>query len=181
MWKRSVSKLLISLPMVLMFVAITGAEDKPATVSPSASGFPTKEQFEAMPPDTVLQIGTRRITKREWLAERKAAFERAMKAYKLNIQKLQAEFQAKRRAFKEQQRAELDAANRKIAPEVERLRKIADEARGPNFQARLKEANELLEKKKTATEAEMSELNARARKLLESMHSLWTIEQYDQK
>jgi hypothetical protein len=149
----------------LLFVA--NAQEKPATAAaPISAKDLTPEQFKALAPDAVIEINGERITKSAFEARNAKALEEAAK----NMQDLRArslaEFEARRKVLIDKQKAAQAEANQKFEAEVNRLVAADTAAHGPNWEARKKQAAELLHRAESAAPIERSTLEKQAADLL---------------
>jgi hypothetical protein len=106
--------------------------------------MPTPQQFEALPPDAMLEINGRQVTKREFLARHQQAYDAAMEKVQEARARNEAEFAAHRKAFLDAQEAKLKENNQKVQAEIDRLIAADNAAHGPDWQARKKQAADLL-------------------------------------
>jgi hypothetical protein len=137
---------------------------------PSSSLLPantlTREQFKALSPDAVIESDGERMTKREFIERRTKALERAINEMHGARAKTEAEFEAKRKAFLDSERAKLEEANKKVQDEIARLVAADAAAHGANWEARKRQAADLLQQAKRATSMERSALEKQAADLL---------------
>jgi hypothetical protein len=144
----------------------------PAQAEDQAGGPPiaakdlTPQQFEALPPTAVIEIDGKPLTKAEFQARRELAIRRAFEAMKEKRSRVAAEFAAQRQTFLDQEKTTLDAANRKVQDEVDRLRAADAALHGPNWDARREQATALLKQASTAAPLEQSRLEKEAADLL---------------
>jgi hypothetical protein len=163
-WKLVV---LITAALVCGSLVAANAQEKPANAASAIFAKElTREQFQALAPDAVIDINGERITKSAFQARNIKAVEEAAK----HVQDLRArsltEFDARRKALIERQQAALAEANKKVEAEVARLVAADAAAHGPNWQARKKQAAELLDQAARATPTERSALEKQAADLL---------------
>jgi hypothetical protein len=129
--------------------------------------MPTPQQFEALPPDAVLEINGKRITKRELLARKQQAYDAAMKKVQEAKARAEAGFAAHRKVFFDAQEAKLKENNQKVQAEIDRLVAADNAAHGPDWQARKKQAAELLQQAaKASSPREREQLEKRAADLV---------------
>jgi hypothetical protein len=147
----------IAAALICGCAATAGAEDKASSSATPASAL-TQEHFKALSPDAMIEIGGERMSKREFIDRRTKALERAFNEMHEAMAKGEAEFGARRKAFLDAERAELEEANKRVEAEVARL--VADDAaaHGPNWEARKKQAADLFEIAAKATPVERSAL-----------------------
>jgi hypothetical protein len=140
------------------------AEDQSS--GPIAVQALTPQQFEALPPTAIIEIDGRRLSKAEFLTRREMAIRKAFETMKEKRSRVAAEFAAQRQSFLDQEKAKLDAANRKVRDEVDRLRAADAALHGPNWEARRDQATALLKQAATAAPLEQSRLEKQAADLL---------------
>jgi hypothetical protein len=143
------------------------AEEGQQNPSPAiAANELTREQFQALPADAVIEINGERITK--------SAFrERNVKAVAETVKRLQTlqarwrtTFEMRRKALLDERVAALAEANKKVEAEIAKLVAADAAAHGPNWEARKKQAADLFEKAAKATPTERSDLLKQAAALL---------------
>ena len=126
----------------------------------------TREQFQALPPDVVIEINDERITKSAFQERNAKAIEEAAKQLQdLRAQSLAA-FEARRKALLDKRAATLAEANKKVEAEIAKLAAADAAKHGPNWEARKKQAADLFEKAAKATPTERSDLLKQAADLL---------------
>src|SRR5215469_10732595 len=96
-------------------------EDKASSSSAIPGSALTREQFETLSPDAVIEIDGERISKREFIERRTKALEQAINKMREMRAKSEAEFEARRKAFLDAEQAKLGEANEKVQAEAERL------------------------------------------------------------
>ena len=126
----------------------------------------TREQFQALAPDAVIEINGEHITKSEFQARNVRGLHEAAKQLQDLRARLQAAFEARRRALLDKREAEIAEANKKAEAEVAKLVAADAAEHGPNWEARKKQAADLFEKAARATPTERSALLKRAADLL---------------
>lgn len=131
----------------------------------SASAL-TVEQFKALSPDATIQIDGERMTKREFIERRIKALEQAINKMKEMRTNADTEFKARHKAFLDAEQAKLDKDNKTIEKEVARLVAADAAAHGPNWEARKKQALDILQRAAGATQVERSTLEKQAADLL---------------
>lgn len=142
------------------------AEEKPTAPAAASAKDLTHEQFQALPPDAVIEINGENITKSAFHARNVKAVEEAAKRLPELRARTRAQSDARRKAFLDKRAAELAEANKKVEAEVAKL-VAADAAKhGPNWEARKKQAADLLERAAKASPLERSELEKQADNLL---------------
>lgn len=127
----------------------------------------TPEQFKALAPDTVLDIGGKRITKQDLLAAQQEAYDADVKRARDARARAEAEFATHRKAFFDAQAAKLKENNQKMQAEIDRLVAADNAAHGPDWQERKKQAADLLQQASKASSAdEREQLEKRAAALV---------------
>jgi hypothetical protein len=157
----------ITAALVCGSLAAANAQERPATAASAISAKDlTREQFQALAPDAVIEINGERITKSAFQARNIKALEEAAKQVQDLRARSLAEFEAQRKAVIDKQKAALADANKKVEDEVNRLVAADAAAHGPNWEARRKQAAELLTRAESATPTERSALEKQAADLL---------------
>jgi len=131
------------------------AEEKPTAPAAVSAKDLTREQFQALPPDAVIEINGESITKSAFQARNIKAVEEAAK--RLPELRARAQSDARRKALLDKRAAELAEANKKAEAEIARLLAADAAKHGPNWAARKKQAAELLEQAAKASPTERSE------------------------
>ena len=145
----------------------TAAEEKSAQPAPAlAAKDLTREQFQALPSETVIKINGENFTKSELQARNKNAIEKAAKSLPELRARARTESDARRKALLDKRAAEIAQANKKAEAEIAKLVAADAAAHGPNWAARKQQAAELLDQAAKATPTERSELEKRATDLL---------------
>ncbi len=145
-------------------VTVSAAE-KPVDAAISAKDL-TREQFEALAPDAVIEINGERITKGEFQTRGRKAVEEAAKRLPELQARARAESEARRKALLDKRATALAEANKKVEAEAAKLTAADAAKHGPNWEARKKQAADLFEKAAKATPTERSELLKQAADLL---------------
>jgi len=113
---------LIATTLVFGLAVVASAEDKAGSASSAVSvtGM-TRQTFEALAPDSTIEVHGERITKREFIARgQKAIEESAQKMQERNV-RAETEFAARRKAFLDSEKVKLEEDNKKVQAEVARL------------------------------------------------------------
>lgn len=131
------------------------AEEKPTAPAAVSAKDLTREQFQALPADAVIEINGESITKSAFQARNIKAVEEAAK--RLPELRARAQSDARRKALLDKRAAELAEANKKAEAEIARLLAADAAKHGPNWAARKKQAAELLEQAAKASPTERSE------------------------
>jgi hypothetical protein len=164
-------------------LAIQAAEaQRPARPDAASKQQPrmTRQQFEALPPDHVLDLGGQRVTKRQVLArieQRRAALKNHLET---QAAQQAAAFQSQRTALLKEQAAKLEAGNAKTRQQFASLRvsgagpaRTTGGTRSPASSAQIqaieREAAELYAASKTASASERARINKRAAELLQQL------------
>ncbi len=137
----------------------------------------TKDQFDRLADDEVIDVKGRQINVGELRAKRRQAEAEAPALEKAAADKAKADFEAYRTKFLQEQKAKLDAENAKVGEEVTRWRtqhpspaqptaSVGDDAQ---VKAIRDEARQLLERSKTASPAEQEQIERRAGELLQQL------------
>ena len=143
------------------------AKDTTPKVPAFSVTMPTPQQFEALPPDAMLEINGKQITKREFLTRHQQAYDAAIKKVQEARARAEAEFAAHRKAFLDAQEAKLKDNNQKVQVEIDRLIAADNAAHGPDWQARKKQAADLLgQAAKASSPEEREQLEKRAADLV---------------
>jgi hypothetical protein len=113
---------LIIFAIVCGWVAIASAEDKAGTGSSAVSiATMTKEKFDAMAPNAMIEINGERLTKSEFIARRQSAIDQAVKQLQEARTRAETDFAAHRKAILDSEKAKLNEDNKKVQAEVDRL------------------------------------------------------------
>ncbi len=148
-------------------LAAGAAEEKSANPAAAiAAKDLTREQFQALPPEAVIEINGERIAKSTFQARNRKAVEEAAKRLPELRARARAQSDARRKALLDERAAELAQANKKAEAEVARLVAADAARRGLNWEARKKQAADLLERAANASPIERSELEKQADELL---------------
>ena len=163
-WKRVVP---IAAALVCGSFVAANAQEKPANAASAISAKDlTPEQFQALAPDAVIEINGERLTKSAFQARNLKTVEEAAKQIQDLRARSLAAFEAQRKALIDKRNAALAEANKKVEDEVNRLMAADTAAHGPNWEARKKQAAELIDRAKSATPTERSTLEKQAADLL---------------
>lgn len=158
---------LAALVLLCSWQFAAGAQKKPAKAT---SAIPAQKlspkQFMALKPNAVIDFGSERITKAEFLARRNRELEQVAKAINEAKARSQSQFEARRKALLDAEKAKLAETNKKVEAEVASLSAADAAAHGPNWETRRRQAADLLTKAGTATPEERSALLKQAADLL---------------
>ncbi len=128
----------------------------------------TKQRFDALPNDSVIDVKGQRFTKAQIKA--KMDQQRAKARAVVDASQARRQFEVVRAEFLRKQKADLEARNAKVRAEVE---KFAATPVAPSSGATLrKEATELIERSKTASPAEREKFERRAEELHRQLQQL---------
>ena len=164
-WKLTVA-VTVALFCGSLFAA-SAAEEKAANPAAAITAKNlTREQFQALPPEAMIEVNGERITKSAFQERNLKAVEDAAKRLPELRARARAQSDARRKAFLDKRAAELSEANKKAEAEVAKLVAADAAAHGPNWAARKKQAAGLLDQAAKATPTERSELEKRAADLL---------------
>jgi colicin import membrane protein len=145
---------------------VATAQEKPTNAAAAVAAKDlTREQFQALPPDAVIEINGERMTKGAFQARNIKAIEEAKRLPQLR-ERARAESQARRKALLDKRAAALAKANKKVEAEVNRLVSADAAAHGPDWEARKKRAADLLDEAAKASPIERSALEKQAADLL---------------
>ena len=147
--------------------AVAIAQGKPANAASAVTAKElTREQFQALPPDTLIEINGEHITKSEFQARNVEGLQKAAKQLQdIRVRGLAA-FAARRSALMEQRKATLAEANKKVEAEIAKLVTADAAEHGADWEARKKQAADLLEQAAKAAPTERSALEKQAADLL---------------
>jgi hypothetical protein len=126
----------------------------------------TREQFKALPASQLIDFGNERITKGEFLDRIKKAIAKANKNLPELKQRLLATFAARHKEVVDRENAVLAEGNKKVQVEIARLVAADADTHGPNWEARRRQAVDILEQAERTTPEERSTLEKKAADLL---------------
>ena len=162
--------LIVSVSVLLALSAApraANAQQPAPAASPTVSAKAlTRAQFLALSPDTVIDFGNERLTKREFQDRNSKAAEEAVKKLPELRQRALDAFEARRKELLDRENAALDEGNEKVRSEIARRVAADAAAQGPNWEARKQQAAELLHRAARASPAERSALEKQAADLL---------------
>ncbi len=148
-------KTFLSLAALLICFCQFGCSKEPGAVPAEKL---TKEQFMALPPETVINFKGERMTKADFLKRRLVQSEQAQKRVEEMKAKAQKEAEARRAAFLQEEQSKLEGANKKVQAEIDRLVAANNASHGADWQERKRQAAKLLD--------EASKLEQKADELL---------------
>src|SRR5208283_4884073 len=111
----------VATALIVGSAAIGSAEQKDGPSSVVGARSLTREQFQALPLEAVIDIDGKRMTKRQFIEHRTRALEQALHAMPEKRARLESEFNARREAFLASENAKVREANRKVEAEIARL------------------------------------------------------------
>jgi hypothetical protein len=157
------------------WAATAGAEDRAGSASSAVSITDmTPEQFKALALDAMIDINGEHITKRAFLARRESTAAEVLRKMQRWKARAETEFEASRRAFLDREQAKLEEKNKRGREEANRLAVAYAAAQGTNWEARKKQAFELLDQAVKAEGEERAQLAKRAADLLAPVDSQQT-------
>lgn len=156
----------IASALVLTWAAPAGAEEKANSSSVNSANALTPEQFKALPPDAMIEIDGERMTKGAFIESRTKALEQAINQMRDAKAKSEGAYEARQKAFLDDQAAKLDEANKKVEAEIARLLAADAAAHGPNWESRKSQAAALLKDAATEPPDQRSQLEKKASDLL---------------
>jgi hypothetical protein len=127
----------------------------------------TKDQFNALPDNAVIEVNGVQMTKQQLIMANKQKKNELINQLKLNVPKTQVE--AAQTKFLQEQKNKLDAENARIKSAFESQVKLTGTDSTAKFTAIQKEAIELFTKSKNATPAEQQQIEQRAKELTEQL------------
>ena len=142
-------------------------EEKPSNDASAitAHGL-TREQFQALPPNALIEINGEHITKSEFQGRIVEGLQKASKQLPdIRARGLTA-FEARRNALMRKREATLAEANKKVEAEIAKLVAADAAEHGANWEARKKQAADLLAQAAKAAPTERSALEKQAADLL---------------
>ncbi len=148
-------KTILSLAALLICFYQFGCSREPGAVPAEKL---TKEQFMALPPETVINFKGERMTKADFLHRRSVESEQARKRLEEMKANAQKEAEARRAAFLREEQAKLEEADKKVQAEIDRLVVADNGSHGADWQERKRQAVKLLD--------EASKLEQKAGELL---------------
>ncbi len=160
-----ISILLLALA-VLAPSAIAQAEDKPSSTAPPSPSTITKEQFETLGPNDIIEVNGQRMTKQQFLTQVETAAAAALKKGQDAQAQAKTRFEAKRKAFLDGEQAKLNDAKAKAQAAAKPLLDQATARRPANYDASVAQAIALLKRAATASPSDASEIESQASALL---------------
>jgi len=143
------------------------AQERPANAASAVSSKDlTREQFRALAPNAMIDFGNERMTKNDFLERNKKTFEEAVKKFDESKARALTEFEAQHKALLDREKAALAEANKTVEAEVARLVAADAAAHGANWEARKKQAADLLGEAERTSPLTRSQLEKQAADLL---------------
>jgi len=136
------SKTILSIAALLLCLCQYGCSKEPEAVPAEKL---TKEQFQALPPEAMIDFKGKRMTKADFLNNRSAQAEQFQKRLEELKAKAQEEAEARRTAFLQDEKNKLEEGNKKVQAEIDRLVAADNASHGPDWQERKRQAAKLLE------------------------------------
>ena len=136
------SKTILSIAALLLCLCQYGCSKEPEAVPAEKL---TKEQFQALPPEAMIDFKGERLTKADFLKKRSAQAEQFQKRLEELKAKAQEEAEARRTAFLQDEKNKLEEGNKKVQAEIDRLVAADNASHGPDWQERKRQAAKLLE------------------------------------
>jgi hypothetical protein len=163
-WRIAVA---VTVALVCGVTVAATAQEQLSNVAPAVSAKElTRAQFQALAPNAVIDFGNERMTKSDFLERNKKAFEEAVKNLEESKARSLTEFEARHKAMLDREKAALAEANKKVETEVARLVAADAAAHGANWEARKKQAADLLGEAARASPLTRSQLEKQAADLL---------------
>jgi hypothetical protein len=133
----------------------------------------TREEFDSLPENRVVEVGGVQTTKREYLARLERQHDEALSKLRAAAIEARAMLEAKRDKFLQNQVARIEKDNAKtLARFAESGRQRRSIAQSAGFNAIRKEATELERRSQTASPAEQAQIEQRAWELLQQLQGL---------
>lgn len=161
-----VSILLLALAVLAPLAVAAQAEDKPSSTALPSSSTITKEQFEALGPNDMIEVNGQRMTKQQFLTQVESAAAATIKKIQDARAQAKTRFEAKRKAFLDGEQAKLNDANAKAQAAAKPLLDQATAGRPTNFDASVAQAQALLKRAATASPSDTAEIESQASALL---------------
>lgn len=159
---------ILAIAIVAFGLSVTTKAEDRTSDNPVASStsISAERQFEALSPDSVIVVGGERMIKREYLA-RQARLRAEMVQKTIDMgAAAKALLESKQHAFLVSERAKLEAENAiaRAAAQQVRARELA--ARAPDYDARVQQAIQLLQRAEAASPSEIAQMQNEARDIL---------------
>jgi len=138
-------KAVFSIAALLLCLCQCGCSQEPAAVPADKL---TKEQFQALPPEAMIDFKGERMTKANFLKKGSVQAEQFQKRLEELKAKAKEQAEARRTAFLQEEQAKLAEANQKVQAEIDRLVAADNASHGADWQERKKQAAKLLEEAK---------------------------------
>jgi len=163
-----VSILLIAvagLGLVSSSVTAQAADNAPSSNALPSPTTTTKEQFEALGPNDMIEVNGQRMTKQQFWTQVEGAEAVVIKRILATRAQAKAQFEAKRKAFLDAQQVKLDDAKKNAQAAAKPLLNQATAGRPANFDATVAQGEALLDNA-AATHNEGPEIEQQAAALM---------------
>jgi hypothetical protein len=116
------SVVLVATVLACGWAALASAEDKAGSASSvvSITGM-TRQTFEALAPDAMIEVYGERMTKREFIVHQQNAIKERAQRLEESRARATTKFEANRKAFLDREKAKLEEDNKRVQAEVARL------------------------------------------------------------
>jgi hypothetical protein len=113
---------LVATALACVWATLASAEDKAGSTSSAVSitGM-TRQTFEALAPEALIEVYGERMTKREFIVHHQSAIKERAQRLEESRARARTEFEANRKAFLDREKATLEEDNKKVQAEVARL------------------------------------------------------------
>jgi hypothetical protein len=129
-------------------------------------GTITKEQFEALRPNDMIEVNSQRMTKQQFQMQVESAAAATIKKIQDARAQAKTRFEAKRKAFLDGEQTKLNDASTKAQDAAKPLVDQATAGRPANFDASVAQAVALLKRAATASPSDAPEIESQASALL---------------
>jgi hypothetical protein len=151
---------------VLAPSAIAQAKDKPSSAALPSPSTITTEQFEALGPNDMIEVNGQRMAKQQFLTRVETAAVATQNKVPDAQAQAQARFEARRKAFLDDQQAKLNDAKGKAQAAAKPLLDQATAGRPANYDASVAQATALLKRAASASPSDAAEIESQAGALL---------------
>jgi len=127
----------------------------------------TKDKFNALPDNAVIEVKGVQMTKQQLIASKKQKRDEAISRMKTKAAVPNTQFEAARTKFLQEQKNKLDADNAKAKTKFERMK-----TNSSKYAEIKNEALKLNEKSKNATPAEQEQIEKRANELVQQLKQM---------
>jgi hypothetical protein len=170
------AKILIILLGSVAFIPSAGVaqQQEPVVVArpPWPTTIVTKEQFEQLSPDAMIDVNGQRLTKRLFLQQNAAATDRVTKRITELQAEAQARFEARRKAFLDAEQAKLDESQKKTMAVAKVLFDQLKARRPANYDDLVKQGIALRQRAQAnppPNEADAADIEKQGRELLKAL------------